>query len=505
MIKQKLLLRMSLLVCSSFLLAQSNSIQIDTLLSDHKVNDDKDRCLQYLPSIAVNRSGTYIIAWQDGRSGLVDIYAQRFDSLWNAIDSNTLINDDDSSSYQNNPSIAIADDGSYVMAWTDNRNGNTDIYAQRFDMSGNAIDSNILINDDIGISYQYNPSVAMTSDGTYIIVWQDRRSDNYDIYVQHFDASGNAIGPNTIINDDDSSFYQSDPSIAMIDNGSYLISWRDYRNDNPDIYAQRFDASGNAIGSNILINDDVGNSDQYDPSVALNNDGTYVITWEDQRNGHWDIYAQRFDASGNAIGPNKLINDDEGSNDQYDPSIAMNDDGVYVITWGDKRNGHWSIYAQLFNAAGTRLGYNYPVNSTFAIDSILSAHPSVKMIGSKIFTTWNENRNEETVNDVYCNILEFSALSTISPENSDVFHLNDNYPNPFNPGTTISYQLSIDCQIELSVFDLNGRKVATLINDHQSAGYYSVDWSASAFPSGIYLYRLDIGDYVETKKMVLIK
>jgi hypothetical protein len=65
--------------------------------------------------------------------------------------------------------------------------------------------------------------------------------------------------------------------------------------------------------------------------------------------------------------------------------------------------------------------------------------------------------------------------------------------------------LSIDCQIELSVFDLNGRKVATLINDHQSAGYYSVDWSASAFPSGIYLYRLDIGDYVKTKKMVLIK
>jgi hypothetical protein len=451
MIKQKLLLRMSLLVCSSFLLAQSNSIQIDTLLSDHKVNDDKDRCLQYLPSIAVNRSGTYIIAWQDGRSGLVDIYAQRFDSLWNAIDSNTLINDDDSSSYQNNPSIAIADDGSYVMAWTDNRNGNTDIYAQRFDMSGNAIDSNILINDDIGFSYQYNPSVAMTSDGTYIIAWQDRRSDNYDIYVQYFDASGNAIGPNTIINDDDSSFYQSDPSIAMIDNGSYLISWRDYRNDNPDIYAQRFDASGNAIGSNILINDDVGNSDQYDPSVALNNDGTYVITWEDQRNGHWDIYAQ------------------------------------------------------LFNAAGTRLGYNYPVNSTFGIDSILSAHPSVKMIGSKIYTTWNENRNEETVYDVYCNILEFSVLSLIHPENLDVFLLNDNYPNPFNPRTTISYQLSSDCNIELSIFNLNGRKVATLIHDHQSAGYYSVNWSASAFPSGIYLYRLDTGDYVETKKMVLLK
>jgi hypothetical protein len=59
--------------------------------------------------------------------------------------------------------------------------------------------------------------------------------------------------------------------------------------------------------------------------------------------------------------------------------------------------------------------------------------------------------------------------------------------------------------MELSVFDMNGRKVENLVNGFRSAGYHSVTWAASGFSSGIYFYRLKAGDYVETKKMVLMK
>jgi hypothetical protein len=84
-------------------------------------------------------------------------------------------------------------------------------------------------------------------------------------------------------------------------------------------------------------------------------------------------------------------------------------------------------------------------------------------------------------------------------------HLNQNFPNPFNPTTTIRYQLSTDSQVELTIYDLAGREVATLIDDYQLTGYHSVNWNATFFPSGIYLYRLITDDFVETKKMVLMK
>lgn len=84
-------------------------------------------------------------------------------------------------------------------------------------------------------------------------------------------------------------------------------------------------------------------------------------------------------------------------------------------------------------------------------------------------------------------------------------HLDQNYPNPFNPATTINYQLTADSQVELTIYDLTGRKVAILIDRYQSSGYHTVNWNASFLPSGIYLYRLKAGDFVETKKMVLMK
>ena len=85
------------------------------------------------------------------------------------------------------------------------------------------------------------------------------------------------------------------------------------------------------------------------------------------------------------------------------------------------------------------------------------------------------------------------------------FSLEYNIPNPFNPSTAINYQLSVDSDVELSIYDMNGKIVSTLVSEAKSAGYHSVDWNASLFPSGIYFYRLIAGDYVETKKMVVLK
>jgi hypothetical protein len=85
------------------------------------------------------------------------------------------------------------------------------------------------------------------------------------------------------------------------------------------------------------------------------------------------------------------------------------------------------------------------------------------------------------------------------------YALNQNYPNPFNPTTAVSYQLSAVSFVSLKVFDLLGREIATLVNEVHQPGSYTVRWNASSMPSGVYLYRLQTHDFVETKKMLLLK
>ncbi len=85
------------------------------------------------------------------------------------------------------------------------------------------------------------------------------------------------------------------------------------------------------------------------------------------------------------------------------------------------------------------------------------------------------------------------------------FALEQNYPNPFNPSTTISFSLPEGAFTELKIFNVLGEEVATLVSDMLSPGVYKYEWSASRLASGIYLYSLRSGDYIQTKKLMLMK
>ncbi|MHC1737623.1 MAG: T9SS type A sorting domain-containing protein [Ignavibacteriaceae bacterium] len=89
--------------------------------------------------------------------------------------------------------------------------------------------------------------------------------------------------------------------------------------------------------------------------------------------------------------------------------------------------------------------------------------------------------------------------------NVNSFELSQNYPNPFNPSTTISYRMATAQNVTLKIFDVLGNEVATLVNEVQNAGNYSVEFDASTLSSGIYMYRLSAGNIIQTKKMSLLK
>jgi hypothetical protein len=100
---------------------------------------------------------------------------------------------------------------------------------------------------------------------------------------------------------------------------------------------------------------------------------------------------------------------------------------------------------------------------------------------------------------------EYSNIIEVDAGAPKQFALEQNYPNPFNPSTTIRYQLPVASEVKLEVYDVLGKKIATLVNERQSAGSYQVVWNASGLSSGTYFYRLQAGTFVETKKMIMVK
>jgi len=107
----------------------------------------------------------------------------------------------------------------------------------------------------------------------------------------------------------------------------------------------------------------------------------------------------------------------------------------------------------------------------------------------------------ENVNDIVVEVTP-SATTNITP---DAYALHQNYPNPFNPNTTISYDIKEAGIVTLTIFDILGREVVTLVNTLQQQGFYSVEYDASKLTSGIYFYQLTVNDFVDLKKMVLLK
>jgi hypothetical protein len=106
--------------------------------------------------------------------------------------------------------------------------------------------------------------------------------------------------------------------------------------------------------------------------------------------------------------------------------------------------------------------------------------------------------------------LEYFYPSTTSVVDEEVIvaqpiTLEQNYPNPFNPSTSIQYELGIMQFVSIKVYDVLGNEIVTLVNEEKPAGTYEADWNASGLPSGVYVYSIRAGNFIQTKKMLLMK
>ncbi|KAA3632219.1 MAG: T9SS C-terminal target domain-containing protein [Calditrichaeota bacterium] len=269
-----------------------------------------------------------------------------------------LVNDDAGTATQNNPRIAVSYDRSFIITWVDSRNGSNDIYIQKYDTTGNRIGNNILINDDTTDSYQYEPAIDVDYDGYFSIVWKDFRNGSYpfdpDVYLQRYDSSLTLSGVNENLTSVGTNAFKETPDISVSQSGLGVVVWADYRNGNWDIFCQLLAANGSLVGSNILVNDDEFSAQQHSPKVSMSNQGWFVVSWYDNRNGDDDIYIQLFDTTGTALFVNTKVNEDLNGKRQAFADVATDGAGNFTVVWVDWRNGTYpenpDIYSKKYNS-----------------------------------------------------------------------------------------------------------------------------------------------------------
>ncbi|MFH1187486.1 MAG: prepilin-type N-terminal cleavage/methylation domain-containing protein [bacterium] len=253
-----------------------------------------------------------IAVWQDNRGGDYDIYAQKikpdghYDDTWNA---NVKINED-SGEDQTNPAIDILKDGggnSLYIVWQDYRNGNSDIYLARYEMNGVrslalANDINITSKDTTG-SGQTMPAIAVNSaNGAIYAAWVDSRNGNPDIYMQKFNGSGEAQWDDDLkVNDDQTSgSIQGAPQLAINSLNEAVVTWQDNDAGDYDIKAavvadsnptNKVSAPLRIYGSKTIGKDASGNNIyKFDSDFTTNASGELKFDGIDKAKLEWDSY-----------------------------------------------------------------------------------------------------------------------------------------------------------------------------------------------------------------------
>jgi len=420
---------LELFVFNEVLFAQSRQLKdmATSTVTDFKVNDDLGNNKQQSPSIDTDNSGNFVICWSDARNPNPGIYGQRF--YWNGqfVGSNFLVNDIQGATHWRDPVIGMDGQGNFVIAWKDDRAGKMDLYAQRYDKYGNALGINFRVNDiqrpDNKILHHAIGMDKIT--GNFIIAWTEEDPNGYDfIHAQKYYADGTPAGSNFTASN--ISTITKDLSFGCDDNGTFYLAYLWVDNTEQEIMVRRFSFGELSDKFKVTVGDPRNMFSC--PNIAVYPNGNFIITWEQQSTeySNWDIYAQRFLADGSGIGTYFEVSEDY-SNDQTQPAVSIDHNDNVIITWMDKRNGNWDIYAQKYDNNGQAIGNNYLVDSDISFAD--QTNPDVSLISGRIYYTWFDTRESATNGDVYAKIEDwkFSRITVISPNGGEVWHVNSSY------------------------------------------------------------------------------
>ena len=476
------LLAAMLLVVNPAVIPQAVAAPGDTaggefLLSTYTISHQWD------PHVAMDADGDFVAVWIDYLlEGYYGIYAQRFQAdgalAGPAFKVNTW-----TTSVQSNPRVAMDADGDFVVCWDGiNQDGSGyGIFAQRFQADGSPADTEFQVNS-YTTSTQSKCSVAMDADGDFVVAWQSNGQDGSSngVYAQRYRNDGLALDGEFRVNSYTTSA-QLNASVAMDADGDFVISWDSFAQDGSfyGVYAQRFQADGNAVDPEFRVNTYTTQAQRLS-SVAMDAVGNFVISWQSvaQDGSGQGIFAQRYLADGSAVDLEFRVNT-YTTQGQGRPSVAMDADGDFVISWqSNVQDGSgYGIYAQRYHADGTTDGNEFPVN---AYTNLGQRWPSVAMDadGDFVIAWQDENGHDGDVYGVYAQRYEGAG------ETVDMNIVVSDDIDPIEPGNSFTYTLMASnygtgMALDVNLFEPLPGEVSYVSDDAASAGWNCTNTSGT--------------------------
>ncbi|MCH7528743.1 MAG: T9SS type A sorting domain-containing protein, partial [Candidatus Marinimicrobia bacterium] len=539
------------------------------------------------PHLGIDPDGGYSIVWSMGNKSIYynqfilrkDYYIQRLMPGESQLSEPRLCIPAEDPNEQTNPVIAGVSDDEYIIIWSHHHWNKNAIVARLFQPGKIPIGTQIILTDELEISYNHRPAVAAIPDSSILIVWDDGTDTDSHIYGRVIDPYGNPMGAAFQLDYGETIAARTHPLAVNAGEHGYLVAWGNITDHESTIIGQKISASGSMIDTNFSISEPAGvpNADQFalasaeedtiavvwrditpfraetikvqvfswdaplsglptlvtdssiasekaDPQIAYSKEQkSFLVTWSDDRNGDTDIFGRFLTSSGLSLGPTYRLfepsNTTVQKKNQWRPRVWSLSSGGYFLSWGSGGGHiHAQQYATLIDSSGhvSQSAENILVLPDSLIYDI-TLHADMIMLATQDLQRVDEWFYYNRFNDIY--LYEFPlacfeedtgtvAISFIESPTS--FHLLSNYPNPFNPATTIGFELPAATNITLIVYDLTGREVTRLADRGYQAGYHQVVWdgrnaSGRLLPSGIYIARLTTPGYSNSIKMLLLK
>lgn len=441
------------------------------------------------------------------------IYYGLFDSLGNEIRAPRRI----SARYDAlEPRLTIRENNVVVVWWIRTTFGHDFIVGKQLTASGDTVSSDIFFNE--GCCDFFSADVAFLNDSTYIVVWSgdDPLTVSPEgIYGQIVTTSQRFVGDNLLLSDHQviGTDFGRTRVLSHPTKEEFIVVWRDNHSGYYKAYGRLFFSDGTPKDSSFVVSEDPDLTVDRILSAAANPDG-FAVVWSGTKESNRQIQWRRFGSDGTPLSASEKVNSSSDVGFIDTPvDITFDSDGSCVISWTEIENGIFKNYAQRYFPDAAPFGNNFRISA--GVLNLSQFSPSAILRHGRLYTAWSELEDTTATNFVTkANILEFSDPSLeVENPNEDIpqtFHLFQNYPNPFNPTTTIKFAVSRRSHIQLVIYNVLGEEVITLKNEELLPGIHVVQWNGknsegTPVPSGIYFYRLQVGDYAQTKKMVFIQ
>lgn len=304
---------------------------------------------QFEADVAGLDDGGWAIVWRD--DNISGIRLNRYDAAGALVESELQV-ETESAATQFQPKIAARSDGGWVVTWTSQNSGaagdgsSNGVIAQVFNASGARVGGEIVVNESADAAQDTAEAIGLGA-GRFAVVWEqndaaDGDGDSVSIQARLFDAGGAAEGGEFQINQTAANAQQL-PAAAALDGGGFAVAWRSQGQDGSSggVYVRRFDETGAALGDEVRVNEHTS-GDQTDPDIAALEGGGFVVSWTDTSapapGSGADVFAQAFDADGTRLDTQVRLNEEVAST-QDESALAALPGGNYVAVWTSRTSG----------------------------------------------------------------------------------------------------------------------------------------------------------------------